>query len=259
MVSHLVIPDAHATPAHNNDRFDLLGRMIIEEKPDKIICIGDFADMASLSSYDKGKKSFEGRRYQRDVEACVDAQQRLFAPMNEYNQRQRKNGKAQYKPELIMVIGNHEVRINRVSESSPELDGVLSIKDLKFEEFGWKVNDFLSPVNVDGVLYNHYFISGVMGRAIGGEHSAYSMINKIHNSCVAGHSHIRDYCERTTPEGKRIQAMVVGCYLDEDQWENYAGEANKLWWRGTVMLYNVKEGNYDHEWFSIGRMKQIYK
>ena len=40
---------------------------IFEEKPDVVVCLGDWFDMASLSSHDKGKKSFEGRRYKQDV------------------------------------------------------------------------------------------------------------------------------------------------------------------------------------------------
>ena len=31
--------------------------------------LGDHWDMASLSSYDKGKRAFENRRYKKDIEA----------------------------------------------------------------------------------------------------------------------------------------------------------------------------------------------
>lgn len=56
----LVIPDAHASPKHNNSRFDILGKFILDRQPDIIVNIGDFADMEALCSYDKGKASFEG-------------------------------------------------------------------------------------------------------------------------------------------------------------------------------------------------------
>jgi len=114
--THLVIPDAHAKPGVSNSRFDLLGKHILATKPDVIVNIGDFADMESLSSYDKGKKSAELRRYKADVEAAKDALAKTFAPMEEYNKQQRKNGKKQYKPRMVMTIGNHSARLYRVAE-----------------------------------------------------------------------------------------------------------------------------------------------
>ena len=49
----LIIPDAHAEPNYDNDRFTWLGNLIFEEKPDVVVCLGDWFDMASLSSHDK--------------------------------------------------------------------------------------------------------------------------------------------------------------------------------------------------------------
>lgn len=256
--SILVIPDAHATPKHHNTRFDLLGRFIIDRKPDIIVNIGDFADMPSLCSYDKGKKSFEGRRYKDDIEATLDAQERMFKPLREYNLQQRKNAKKQYKPELILTLGNHESRINRVTEMQAELDGTISVKDLQYEKFGWKVFPYGTPVVRNGVSFCHHFSSGVMGRPISGEHPAYSLVTKMYMSCVAGHSHIRDFCERTAADGRRILGLVVGCYLDSDQHENYAGEANKMWWKGLVMLNDVENGEFEPEFININQLRRKY-
>jgi hypothetical protein len=72
--SHLVIPDAHAMPGLDNRRFDWLGQFIIDTKPDVIVCIGDFFDMAALCKYDKGTTEAEGRRIQtlpiNIIQAC---------------------------------------------------------------------------------------------------------------------------------------------------------------------------------------------
>ena len=43
-MKHLIIPDAHAHPEYDNERFDALGSLILKERPDVIICIGDFAE-----------------------------------------------------------------------------------------------------------------------------------------------------------------------------------------------------------------------
>ena len=69
----LVIPDCHAAPEYDNDRFTALGKFIVDEQPDIIVCLGDFGDMPSLSSYDKGTKGFEGRRFKKDVESVGKA------------------------------------------------------------------------------------------------------------------------------------------------------------------------------------------
>lgn len=256
--THLVIPDSHATPTHNNDRFSLLGKFILDRKPEVIVNIGDMADMASLCSYDKGKRSFEGRRYKKDVNAVIDAQRKLFKPINDYNTKQRSNSKKQYKPELHLTLGNHENRINRATQDDPVLEGTIGVEDLQYEKFGWKVHPFLEPAIIDGICYSHYHTSGIMGRPISGEYPAVTMIKKQYTSCVAGHSHTIDFGERTDPTGKRLQGLVVGCYLDEDQWEDYAGQANKMWWKGVCMLHRVEDGQYDLEFVSIRRMKEMY-
>lgn len=257
--TYLVIPDAHATPLHHNKRFDILSRFILDRKPDVIVNIGDFADMPSLCSYDKGKKSFEGRRYKDDILATIDAQERIFGPIDKFNAQQRATKHKQYQPELILTLGNHEHRINRVTEMQAELDGAISVADLEYEKFGWEVIPYGTPILRDGVVFCHNFPSGIMGRAISGEHPAHSLITKMHQSCIAGHSHIRDFCERTAADGRRLLGLVVGCFLDIDQHEDYAGEfGNKMWWKGLVMLHDVENGEFEPEFINIKQLYKIY-
>src|ERR1700752_1571931 len=106
--------------------------------------------MPSLSSWDIGKKSFEGRRYKADVEAVHEAMTVLLEPLWTYNEKAKKNKEKQYKPRMVMTLGNHCNRINRAVNDDPKLEGVLSVDDLKYKEFGWEVYDFLDVVVVDG-------------------------------------------------------------------------------------------------------------
>jgi hypothetical protein len=73
MATHLVIGDPHCTPKANNDRFLWAGRLAADFKVTHVICMGDFCSMDSLSTYDRGKKSFEGRRYQKDMDHSHEA------------------------------------------------------------------------------------------------------------------------------------------------------------------------------------------
>ena len=122
--------------------------------------------MPSLSSYDVGKKSFEGRRYKDDVAAVFDGMERLFAPLLAYNARAKKNKEKRYSPELHLTLGNHEHRIERAVENDAKLEGVLSVADLGYDIFGWTVHPFLDVVILDGIAYSHYFTSGVLGRPV---------------------------------------------------------------------------------------------
>ena len=59
MTTHLVIPDTQVKPGNSVEFLTHIGKYIVEKQPDTIIHLGDHADMPSLSSYDRGKKSFE--------------------------------------------------------------------------------------------------------------------------------------------------------------------------------------------------------
>lgn len=107
-VSHFILPDVQAKPNQDFTFLTCAGKFVAEHKPDVIICIGDFADMPSLSSYDKGKKSFEGRRYTDDIKAAHNAMKAFMQPIWDEQNSQRKNKKKIYKPRMVLTLGNHE-------------------------------------------------------------------------------------------------------------------------------------------------------
>lgn len=252
--THLIIGDSHAEPGVPNHRYDWLGRMIVDLQPDVVVDIGDWWDMPSLNRFDKpGSKSFEGRLYWADIEAGIDAQERVQSQLREYNRGRRKR----YAPELHRTLGNHEDRISRVLESEPRWESMIGLHDLMSEEFGWTQHPFGHVTTIDGVAYCHYFPSGVMGRAIGGMHAAASLLRLQHHSCIAGHSHTKDYAERTDATGRRIQAMTVGCYFGHELL--WAGQAvNRIYARGITILRNVRDGQFDFEWVGIDRIQAKY-
>jgi hypothetical protein len=244
---HLVIPDSHAHPDYHNERYDWLAELILDIKPDVVVDIGDWFDMPSLCAYDRGTKSFEGRRYNRDIAAGVEAQDRLYSRLRKAKRRL---------PRFVRTLGNHEHRINKCIERDPILEGTISIKDLQSKEYKWEEHRFLDIVNVDGINYSHYFTSGVMGRPIGGEHAAHTLITKKLSSCTQGHSHLFDYTSKTSADGRKIHGCVVGVYQDYDA--DFAGPANALWDRGVVVKRNVQNGSYDLEKISLEQLKRAY-
>ena len=240
MTKHFVLPDVQSKDGHSFNYLGRIGQYVVEKQPDKIICIGDFADMPSLSSYDIGKKSFEGRRYVKDIEASKEAMAAFLNPINVYNAQQRKNGKKQYKPEMHLTLGNHENRINRAVNNDPKLDGVLSINDLGYEDFGWTVHDFLEVVVLDGVAYSHYFPSGVAGRPIS---TASATLAKKHMSCVAGHQQGLQIATGYRADGALLTSIIAGSCYEHN--EDYMGPQQNNHWRGALMLHDVRDGEFD--------------
>jgi hypothetical protein len=243
-MKHLLIGDPHAHPEYSNERFTALGRFIMDERPDVIVCIGDFADMPSLSSYDRGKRSFEGRRYKKDIDAVQDAMVKLLTPMDKYNRMRYKNKKSRYTPRMVMTLGNHEDRIKRVSQLAPELEGVVSLNDLKYRHYGWEEVDYNDGVVIDGFAYSHAFATGVSGRPISGENIGKSLVQKNLMSSVQGHSHVFDHSVRTNVYGQRLHGLSIGCYANPDMVEGWNQGTHHMWWYGVVVLDDVRYGDF---------------
>lgn len=49
---------------------------------------------------------------------------------------------------------------------------------------------------------------------------------------------------------------LAGVYQDYES--DWAGEVNRLWWRGVVFKRNVDNGSYDPEFISLDRIKKTY-
>jgi len=239
VAKHLVIPDCQVKDGVDLSYLTWIGKYIVEKKPDVIVQIGDFADMPSLSSYDVGKKSFEGRRYKTDIEAVRRAMNLLLDPINMFNKKAKANKEKQYHPRKILTLGNHENRIERAVENDAKLDGTIGLEDLGYEDFGWEVYPFLDIVAVDGVHYSHYFTSGVMGRAVP---NARQLLLKKHVSCTMGHVQNWELHRETRADGSPILGLFAGsCYLHN---EDYLGPQGNNYDRLIWMKHEVNDGHY---------------
>lgn len=254
IIKHFVIPDVQAKPGNDFTFLRNIGKYIVDKKPDVIVCIGDFADMVSLSSFDVGKKSFEGRRYLNDIKASFDAMQSLLGPIYEYNAQQKKNGKKQYHPRKVMTLGNHEQRIIRAVENDPKLEGILSLDHLGFDKEGWEVYPFLEVVIIDGVAYSHYFVTGTAGRPAS---TANAQLNKTHQSSISGHQQGLQIAMGKKADGSRITSVIAGSCYEHD--EDYMGAQGNKHWRGCLMLHSVENGEFDLVTIPLKHLNERYK
>jgi hypothetical protein len=152
-----------------------------------------------------------------------------------------------------MLIGNHEHRIDRAIELDRKLDGLISIEDLQYKEFGWEVVPFLTPLNIDGILYSHYFTSGVMGRPCG---TARAQLTKGHMSCVAGHQQGRDVSYAKRGDGKLMTSIIAGSFYQHE--EGYLNTQTNAHWHGVLMLNEVDDGQFDEMFISLEFLRKRY-
>ena len=249
----LVIPDCQVKEDVPLEHLSWAGKAIVDYKPDVVVNIGDFADMPSLSTHDvKGSKYFEGKRYIKDVAVVKDAMAMLLAPLKEMQQKQKRNKEKVYKPRMVMLMGNHENRIDRAINNNPTLEGLISTKDLGYEK-DWEVHEFLHPVFINGVGFNHYWPVGAMGRAAS---TASAIISKLHMSCIAGHQQGKQVAYGKRADGQSICAIISGSYYLHD--ESYMDKLSNKHWRGLVMLNEVNDGHFDEMFLSIEYMERKY-
>lgn len=286
---HGVLPDTQAKPGVPLQHMAWAGDYFAEKKPDVIIHVGDHWDMASLSSYDKGTMAAEGRHYWDDIQAGNQAMDLFMAPIRREQKRMLRaltgkkwkswtvrsrhyidrclevgrvlpNVPTELVPylwavRLVFCIGNHEQRIMRHVNSNPELHGTLGYHDFNLEEHGWEVHDFLKPVVIDGVSYQHYVPHPNTGKPWGG--AAERRLTAIGFSHTAGHEQGKKSAERYLQDGKTVHRnLIVGSYYLHD--EEYKGKMGNHHWRGIILKHEVAGGSYDLMEVSMSYLSRRY-
>lgn len=251
MSIHLVIPDTQIRPGVPLDHLAALSNYIVHVRPDVIVQIGDFADMHSLSTYDQGRKAGEGARYEDDIQAGKMGMQALMSGIEEYNNRARRQKLRQYKPVQILTLGNHEQRINKHVNQYPILSGRLSTDDLGYRDWGWEVHDFLEVVELDGILYSHFFPRNAQGRVVQsyrGSPSAALQVRREMQSCTSGHLQGLDFAIHQTGT-RRFYGLIAGSFYMHE--EDYLTPQGTAYWRGVIVKHQVKDGEYDPMFVSM--------
>tara|TARA_R110000824_G_scaffold44036_1_gene128437 strand:+ start:2390 stop:3151 length:762 start_codon:yes stop_codon:yes gene_type:complete len=249
--THLVIPDSHSKPGEDLSRFDLLNKLIRDIKPDVIVNIGDAADMHSLNTFDKGKGSFHGASYELDINAAVESFDRTF---HKVRRRARR----------VFCVGNHEHRISRVLDQSPELSGDkhgVSMGHLQLDKYFDDVVGYegAAPgtIDISGIVYSHFLTSGAMGKPISGDNHARTLLMKGHRSATVGHSHMLDFSTLVDSSGKRLMGLVSGSFKGPKA-DAYAGTTARAYWRGICIKRCVGNGSYDLETVSMAQLDALY-
>lgn len=248
-VIHVVIPDTQAKYGAPVAHLHWVGKYIKEKfagRPNvRIIHLGDHWDMPSLSSYDrKGGKLMEGRRYTTDIRYGNDAWYILDGYLSGHGF------------DLHFLYGNHEERINRAGEQDAQLDGLITQDDLAVHMTPeWHQHKFLQPVKLDGVTYAHYFTARGTGKPLGGQ-SIDARIKTVGHSFTQGHQQGLWFGRREIIGGAHSGLVAGSCYLHD---EEYLGPQGNTHWRGIIVCYDVRQGDYDPKFVSLNSLCKRYE
>lgn len=244
----LVIPDTQVKPGVPTDHIEWLSRWIAHKRPDVIVMLGDWFDMPSLSSWDEGKKSAEGRRVSADIKSGTEAIRLLMS---------RWSLDKSYRPRLVFCEGNHEARATRYMEENPQID-TIPLPNEVFADLGWEVYPFLKPVTINGVTFVHYSQLNAQGKVMGsgrGQPSAKAQAQREHRSIICGHQQGYDSAILEAPNG-RIRSFIVGSFYMHS--ENYLGPQGNSHWHGCLLLNDTHNGDFDLCEVSLRYLRRKY-
>lgn len=239
MRRHFIIPDTQLEPGVPMEHIDWAAQAILDYKPDVVVHLGDNWTMKSLSSYDRpGSRQMEGARYLDDIAVGNEAMTRLMLPVRREMERLRRNRQRIWLKEDHFLLGNHEDRISRAVAAEPKYEGVLGLHMLDME--GMTTHPFLEIVEIDGVLYSHYFSQTHSPYPIGGNID--NRLNKIGQTFVQGHQQGFQYGTRQYPGKRRRHGLVCGSFYQHG--EHYRNRQCQDEWRGVVVLNEVEDGDF---------------
>jgi hypothetical protein len=245
-ITHIMIPDTQVGPGVPIDHILWIAQYIVDHfygRRIRIIIIGDWWDMPSLSSYDKGTKDYEGRRIIADFVAGNDAMAAFMKPLLDSRAKDEKKGKTPWWPlSLEFLDGNHEFRVERALQLSPELEGLIGLEFMDVEKYGFNRYPFLKVANFEGVNYSHYFQNNMTGRPYSGNNIE-TRLKTIGASFSQGHQQVHLTAIRYVM-GQQQRGLVSGsCYIHDEKYRGFQG--NEAHWRGIIVCNDVRNGGYE--------------
>lgn len=251
----LVFADSHDKPGTDQSRFDALGQLILDCKPDAIVQLGDFLTMDSLSRWNTNKRlTMEGVRYKADIASANNAIAKIFGPLELYNKRQRSLKKGIYTPQVYWFEGNHEFWLSQYLEQHPEMTGHVDIRqDLTLNEVNWV--PYPNFIEIGGL----YFVHAPQNKigAISSRYVCDRTLDYYHKSTIFGHTH-RLLLSSTFRYGATATqiALSAGCFFEEDP--DYAANQPNDYWKGVLWLETLNEGPPSLQLIPMDWLKEKY-
>ena len=245
-----VIGDAHDSPEMEKDRFLWIGSYIGDVCPDAVVQIGDFLTLDSLNTHIPNE-TFEGKAkptYMRDIvsfEKALDALDTGIA--------------GRCSPIKHITLGNHEFRLWKFEDRTPEIYGMMQTQLTKlFERHSWSWTEYGQFYFIGGVGFIHVPLTE-LGKAYGGKTANHRVCLDSTFDIVWGHSH-KDNNVKLPKIGPRnyVRSLNVGCALPYQHVEKYALH-NTTGWSWGVYILGISGGHIQSwEWTSMLELEKRY-
>jgi predicted phosphodiesterase len=254
----LLISDAHVEPEQDLTRFEKCAKLIVDRKPDRIIQLGDFVSLSSISGWDMSKKlMMEGRRYQEDVKAGREAANLLFSEIDKLQARQRFHKQKLYSPEIDWLEGNHEDRLDRYLEQHPELEGAFNLgDDLGLTERKIIPFKYRDRIVRNGINYMHAPLAG-NNQPLSGLHIPHKALQRFNGHVVMGHYHRSEVANIKRIDTKEVQRAIICPSFIEGQPHYLSKNAPAVIDRGVLLLKQF-EGDSDKPVIEEISMGELY-
>lgn len=242
-----VVPDFHAKPGIDSNRASWIGRHIAAQDPDRVVIIGDFGDFGSVCFHERNDTA-KGRLkpvFQQDLDAHEEAQALLH------------EGMANCRAKVDIVMGNHEERVMRFENASPEVGEFMreALYNL-YRRFHWSHHPFGKFVFVGGVGFVHVPL-GLDGKPIQGLTAHRRIAGRSVHDIVMGHTHkLALVSEPKLGENNLITVYDVGCAYPQGYVPPYVGNAASGWAYGVVDM-TIAEGRVQQ--FSHTAMSELMR
>jgi predicted phosphodiesterase len=219
----LLMPDLHA-PALDEAAFSCFLDVLARWKPDVLVCLGDFIDLACVSTYAKDPRTTAS--LQDEIEGARKARARV--------------DKAAGKATKVFLMGNHEARLESyLIRQAPEVIGFVSVRELlQLHANGWKVVDYKSTFQLGHLRMSHDY-----GRA--GVNAARQSCVDVGESVAFGHTHRLQVHYQGTQAGARHVGASLG-WLGDPEAVDYRHRdlVRRDWQHGFGVVHMLKDKRF---------------
>lgn len=233
-VKVLVFGDAHDDPALPKDRFRWAGRLVADLQPDRVVWIGDIADLDSLNGHTPNE-TLDGKLKPSFIADMASLNEALEA---------YAEGLGGHVVETDMTGGNHDIaRILRAEQFAPHVAGMMQAEFYGvMDAHGIRVHDFGAYLDIGGVLFTHIPLN-IMGRPMGGMQATATVGRQSTQDVIFGHTHRASVHMAPKVNGDAVRVFEVGCFLpDGYKAKTYAKHSLGGWSYGACELL-IHRGN----------------
>lgn len=245
----LAIGDCHdSVELKDKSRFYAMGKYAKENNVDRIIQIGDFSSMDSMSFHEPNwtQKGQAKPSFQKEIVS-------FFKALSAFDK-----GLGGHKATKHVTLGNHEDRIGRFVNEHPELAELLYEKVYELlTDFGWDYSKFGELHFISDVAFTHVPFN-TMGKPYGGKTSENQIGNDSLHDIVYGHSH-KAVVKHIPKIGQdHVTVINLGCSLPPGYIEDYAKHSVTSWSYGVYDL-TIRDGKIkEHSWVSMETLLKDY-